>query len=79
VQGGDSGLVVRAKAESHLPLAKTSGLAADVERSVCRELRRSGFSSVFRSTSVWAVKRVPTVAVAARESAAIFDRLVEGR
>jgi hypothetical protein len=65
--------------ESHLPLAKARGLAAGVERSVRRELRRSGFSLVFRSPSLWAVKRVPTVAGAVRESVAIFDRLVEGR
>jgi len=65
--------------ESDLPLAQASGLAAGVERSVRRELRRSGFSLSFRSPSLWAVKRVPTVAAAARDSAGIFDRLVEGR
>jgi hypothetical protein len=65
--------------ESDLPLAKASGLAAGVERSVRRELLRSGFSLPFRSPSFWAVKRVPTAAAAARESTGIFDRLVEGR
>jgi hypothetical protein len=64
--------------ERALPLAKVSGLAAAVERSVRRELRRSGFSLPFRSPSLWAVKRVPTAAAAARESMAIFRRLVEG-
>lgn len=65
--------------ESHLPLAKASGLAAGVERSVRRELRRSGFPLPFRAPSLWAVKQVPTAAAAVRESVGIFDRLVEGR
>ncbi len=65
--------------EGDRPLAKASSLSAAVERSVRRELRRSGFSLSFRSSSLWAVKRVPTAAAAVRESVGIFDRLVGGR
>jgi hypothetical protein len=65
--------------EVALPLSKASGFAAGVERSIGREFRRSGFRQSFRAPLLWAVKQVPTAAAAARESAGIFDRLVEGR
>jgi hypothetical protein len=64
--------------EWKLPIAKARGLDAGIERSVWRQLRRSGFPRSLRSPSLWTVKRVPTAAAAARESAGIFDRLLEG-
>ncbi len=65
--------------EATLPLSSASGLGAGVERAIRRDFRRCGFRQSFRAPYPFAVKRVRTAAAAARESAGIFDRLVEGR
>jgi hypothetical protein len=65
--------------DAALPVSKASEVGAAVERAIRRDFRRSGFRQSFRAPYPFAIKRVPTAAAAARESAGIFDCLVEGR